>query len=205
MRLLLASGLATAVTLVLFYAMHAMVLGPAELQQSAKEQAVVDFVRLKENSETQLKERRRKEPPKPQQPTLPDTAVAQQSTQVQSLQIDFPDVAADLSVSNQSFLGDAVVGMGMGDSEVLPLVKVQPQYPRRALRARQEGYVTARLSITPEGTVDDVEVIDSKPPGVFEREAVMALYRYKFKPKMVDNKPVAQTATQTIEFKLGDN
>lgn len=205
MRLLLAALVASGVTLVLFYAMHHMVSGPAELRQSASERAVVDFVRLKENSETQLKERRKKQPPKPQQPAMPELAVAQQSTQVQTLQIDIPDVSADLSVSNQSFLGDALVGMGMGDSEVLPLVKVQPQYPRRALRARQEGYVTARLSITPEGSVDDVEVIDSNPPGVFEREAVMALYRYKFKPKMVDNQPVAQTATQTIEFKLGDS
>jgi len=51
--------------------------------------------------------------------------------------------------------------------------------------------------------VDDVEIIDAQPRGVFEREARRALFRYKFKPKMEDGKPVGQIATQTIEFNLG--
>ena len=108
-------------------------------------------------------------------------------------------------MAQQSLLGDAVVGFGFGDSDVIPLVRMNAVYPQRALRQKIEGFVTARLQISPEGTVETVEIIEAEPRGVFEREAIRALYRYKFKPKMENGRPVAQTATQTIEFKLGDS
>jgi protein TonB len=45
-------------------------------------------------------------------------------------------------------------------------------------------------------------VIDANPKGVFEREAIRAAWRYKFKPKLVDGKPVEQVATLPFEFNL---
>lgn len=203
LRLPLAFAVAAAVSLGLFFAMHAMVSGPGELSKKKEQSTYIDFVRLKKDTETRLKERRKKEPPKPKKPQLPDTSVSQQNVAMQQVPFNMPDVATDLSLSNQSFLGDAVVGMGFGDSDVIPLVRMNPVYPSKAKSRKLEGYVTARLKINPEGTVDDVEVIEAKPRGVFEREAIRALYKYKFKPKMDGGKPVAQTATQTIEFSLG--
>jgi len=204
-RLLVALIAASGVSLALFFGMHSMVTADADLNKNSKERTVVDFVRIKQDSQTRVKERRKKQPPKPKKPTIPKTESVQQQndTPMQQIPINMPDVAADLSLSNKSFLGDAVVGMGFGDSDVIPLVRQNPVYPPKALSRKIEGYVTARLQITPEGTVDDVEIIEAKPRGVFEREAIRALYRYKFKPKMLDGKPVEQTATQTIEFSLG--
>jgi protein TonB len=203
MRLVIALVLAAVVSLLLFFAMHSMVSGPAELNNERRDSTFLDFVRLKQDSQTQTKERRKKEPPKPKKPQLPQTAVSQQNVDMQKLPVSMPDVALDLELSNQSFLGDATVGMGFGDSDVIPLVRQNPVYPEKAKRRKIEGYVTARLAINPEGTVDDVEIIDAQPRGVFEREARRALFRYKFKPKMEDGKPVGQIATQTIEFNLG--
>lgn len=203
MRLVIALALAAVVSLLLFFAMHSMVSGPAELNNERRDSTFLDFVRLKQDSQTQTKERRKKEPPKPKKPQLPQTAVSQQNVDIQKLPVSMPDVALDLELSNQSFLGDATVGMGFGDSDVIPLVRQNPVYPEKAKRRKIEGYVTARLAINPEGTVDDVEIIDAQPRGVFEREARRALFRYKFKPKMEDGKPVGQIATQTIEFNLG--
>ena len=202
-RNLLALLAAGGVSLGLFFAMHSMVSGPADLAKNKSESTYIDFVRVKQDSQTQLKERRKKEPPKPKKPQLPKTSVSQQNVQTQKMPFNMPQVEADLALSNQSFLGDAVVGMGFGDSDVIPLVRQNPVYPEKAKRRKIEGYVTARLDINPEGSVEDVEIIDSKPRGVFEREARRALFRYKFKPKMQDGKPVGQVATQTIEFTLG--
>lgn len=204
-RIGLAMLAALALTLALFWVMHRMVSGPAELQRLDQDRAVVDFVRLKQDSQTELKERRRPEPPKPQKPRLPQESVTEQAVNMQQMSFNLPDISPDLSVSQQSLLGDAVVGMGFGDSDVIPLVRMNAVYPQRALRQKIEGFVTARLQINPEGTVDDVQIVDAQPRGVFEREAIRALYKYKFKPKMENGRPVAQTATQTIEFKLGDN
>lgn len=204
-RLIPSALLATGVSLMLFFGMHLMVSPQGDVQRQDSRQAVIDFVRLKKDSRTQLKERRKKEPPKPKKPQMPDTAVSnQQPMAMQSIPFTAPSIAADLGVSSQSFLGDATVGMGFGDSDVIPLVRMDATYPRKALSRKIEGYVTARLSINPQGTVDDVDVLDAKPRGVFEREAVKALYKYKFRPKMVDGKPIEQQAVQTIEFNLGD-
>ncbi|UZK03631.1 energy transducer TonB [Venatoribacter cucullus] len=199
---LLASAL---FTLGLFWVMHRMVSGPAELQRPDQDRAVVDFVRLKQDSQTELKERRKPEPPKPQKPKLPQESVSQQDVPMQQIPFKVPQVTPDLSLSQQSLLGDAVVGLGFGDSDVIPLVRMNAVYPQRALRQKIEGFVTARLQITPEGTVESVDIIEAQPRGVFEREAIRALYKYKFKPKMENGRPVEQTATQTIEFKLGDS
>lgn len=199
---LLASAL---FTLGLFWVMHRMVSGPAELQRPDQDRAVVDFIRLKQDSQTELKERRKPEPPKPQKPKLPQESVSQQDVPMQQIPFKVPQVTPDLSLSQQSLLGDAVVGLGFGDSDVIPLVRMNAVYPQRALRQKIEGFVTARLQITPEGTVESVDIIEAQPRGVFEREAIRALYKYKFKPKMENGRPVAQTATQTIEFKLGDS
>ena len=144
---LLASAL---FTLGLFWVMHRMVSGPAELQRPDQDRAVVDFVRLKQDSQTELKERRKPEPPKPQKPKLPQESVSQQDVPMQQIPFKVPQVTPDLSLSQQSLLGDAVVGLGFGDSDVIPLVRMNAVYPQRALRQKIEGFVTARLQITPE-------------------------------------------------------
>jgi len=149
MRLVIALVLAAVVSLLLFFAMHSMVSGPAELNNERRDSTFLDFVRLKQDSQTQTKERRKKEPPKPKKPQLPQTVVSQQNVDMQKLPVSMPDVALDLELSNQSFLGDATVGMGFGVSDVIPLVRQNPVYPEKAKRRKIEGYVTARLAINP--------------------------------------------------------
>lgn len=191
-------------TLGLFWLMQQMVAGPDSNAQIDQNSTFIDFVRLKQDSETRRKDRHKAEPPKPQKPKLPKQSVNEASTPTPQMAVNMPQLDLDLSISQQSLLGDAVVGMGFGDSDVIPLVRMSAQYPQRAIRQKIEGYVTARLQINAEGTVDNVEIVEAQPRGVFEREAVRALYRYKFKPKMEDGKALEQQAIQTIEFKLGD-
>jgi protein TonB len=93
-------------------------------------------------------------------------------------------------------------GISVADAEVAPLVRPPAVYPARAKMRNIEGTVTARLTIRPDGTVGNVEIINAEPPGVFDREAMRAMYRYRFSPKMVDGEAVSQTATQTLEFTL---
>jgi protein TonB len=76
------------------------------------------------------------------------------------------------------------------------------QYPSKAKRRNIEGFVKARLEVNTLGTVDSVDIVDSKPKGVFERSAIRALYKYKFKPQMIDGKPQAQTVIQTLDYVL---
>ena len=93
--------------------------------------------------------------------------------------------------------------MSAFDTDVIPLVQIRPAYPRSAKQARIEGYVTMSVTIRPDGTVSDVEVIKAEPRRLFDKSAKSAMLRWKFRPKIVDGQPVSQQAEQTIEFKLG--
>ncbi len=58
------------------------------------------------------------------------------------------------------------------------------------------------LVINPDGTVRDAKVTDAQPRGVFERSAIAAILKWKFKPRVIDGQPVEQSATQTLNFTL---
>ncbi len=87
-------------------------------------------------------------------------------------------------------------------SNVRATYKTAPKYPKRASRRRQEGWVKVQFIITAAGTVKSPFVVASKPSGVFNKEALRAIRRWKFKPKLINGQRVAQRAVQTIKFKL---
>ncbi|MEN9464402.1 MAG: hypothetical protein RL217_583 [Pseudomonadota bacterium] len=199
---------AAAFTLGLFWVMQQMISGSGQQEQTESNRTMVDFVRLQQESRTELKERHKSEPPKIQKPQIPEQSLnSSSSASLPALHTGLSAGALDMSISHNSLLGDATVsgsGMGFGDSDVMPLVRMNAQYPQRAIRQKIEGYVTARLFINGEGSVDNVEILDAQPSGIFEREAIRAMYKYKFKPKMENGRAQPQTATQTIEFKLAE-
>ena len=58
------------------------------------------------------------------------------------------------------------------------------------------------FTITEAGTVKDPRVIDADPPRVFNREALRAILKWKFKPRIIDGVAVERPATQTLDFTL---
>lgn len=202
MKLVLAFLCSIFVTASIFAVMNTMVSSDGEGNVQQGSQTVIDFVRLKQDSESRIKEREKKEPPKPKKPPIPPQQTAQQNTPMKQIAMRMPNISPDLSLANKSLLGDAQVGMGFGDGDVIPLVRMPAQYPSKAKRRNIEGFVKARLEVNAQGTVDSVEIVEAKPRGVFERSAIRALYKYKFKPQMIDGKPQPQTVTQTLEYTL---
>lgn len=205
MKLLLAFVFSVLVTGLIFAIMNTMVSTDGSNNVSQNDQTVIDFIRLKQDSESRTKTRDKKEPPKPKKPPMPPEQVAQQSTPMKQIAMRMPDVTPDLSLANKNLLGDAQIGMGFGDGDVIPLVRMPAQYPSKAKRRNIEGFVKARLEVNSKGTVDSVEIVEAKPRGVFERSAIRALYKYKFKPQIIDGKPQPQTVTQTLEYTLEKN
>lgn len=202
MKLILAFLASLLVTAGIFAVMNSMVSTDGAKNSNQGEQTVIDFIRLKQDTETRVKERERKEPPKPKKPPVPPQQVAQQNTPMKQISMRLPNITPDLSLANKSLLGDAQIGMGFGDGDVIPLVRMPAQYPNKARRRNIEGFVKARLEVNAQGTVDTVEIIDAKPKGIFERSAIRALYKYKFKPQMVNGKARSQSVTQTLEYTL---
>ena len=86
--------------------------------------------------------------------------------------------------------------------EAVPVFKMEPKYPRKAAKSRIEGWVKVEFTITAKGAVTDAVVIDSRPRRTFDRSAVQSVRKWRFKPRVVDGRPVQRKASQVIEFKL---
>ncbi|MCB1600391.1 MAG: energy transducer TonB [Lysobacterales bacterium] len=80
--------------------------------------------------------------------------------------------------------------------------RVNPSYPAQALRSRTEGWVELSFTITTTGDVEDVEVVNSNPRRVFDRDAARALSQWKFTPRIEGGKAVEAKARQRLEFTL---
>ncbi len=110
---------------------------------------------------------------------------------------------AAASDNGTSASGVAGAGSASGQTSDAVLVKAAaPQYPPNAVRSHQEGWVVVSFTIDTDGRTGDIKVVDAQPRRVFDRAAVDAVQRYRFKPAMKNGEAVASTRQQRIEFKL---
>lgn len=80
---------------------------------------------------------------------------------------------------------------------------VPPEYPPDAYRSRRQGWVEVQFTINADGSVSDAKVVNAEPARMFNTEALNAVRRWTFKPRMVNGKATTEQATRRIEFKLG--
>ena len=89
-----------------------------------------------------------------------------------------------------------------GDRDVIPLVRIAPDYPSEALTQRLEGQVILEFTITAEGTTKDISVVESTSP-IFEQSAIAAVGRWRYSPRIVDGAGVERVGVKTsIRFAL---
>jgi len=207
MRFLVAMVSGVVMALLLFLLMHALIGGRDGFKRPEDTGRVVDFVRVRADEIVQTRERQvPKKPPPPDKPPPPpqlQTQAPQQQVK-QVLDIETPDISV-------GFTGGPVVAAGwqagdnMGDGDIIPIVRIEPSYPRDAALKGIEGYVKVMLTILPDGSVGEARVIEAKPPRIFNREAIRAVLRWKFKPRIVDGQAVSREAEQTIDFNLNQD
>lgn len=75
-----------------------------------------------------------------------------------------------------------------------------PETRAEARRAGTTGWVEVDLSVAQDGSVRAVKVVNSQPKDVFDAPALATARKWRFKPRLVDGKPVAFHAVQKIEF-----
>ena len=182
-RLLIALTLSAAVTLGLFFLMQSLIVNSTPALTTPAVGSVLDFVRVKKEEQIERKERKPQKPPKPDTPPPQMQQPAPEAVAPDAAgggAMDFSaDVGADMTLSG----GLALEG---GDGEYLPIVKVAPVYPRRALQRGIEGFVIVEFTVTTAGTVRDPIVIEANPAGIFEQAAMDAALKFKYKPRVVN-------------------
>ena len=88
------------------------------------------------------------------------------------------------------------------EGEAVPIVRVDPQWPREALMKGTEGYVNLEVHVGADGSVLDAKVTEAAPGRIFIRNAVRAVRRWKFKPRLVDGTAVEFWTKASIVFEL---
>ena len=71
-------------------------------------------------------------------------------------------------------------------SDLVPLVRIQPTYPQRAMERGVEGWVVLRFDVDMYGTVTNAVIEEEQPAGYFSRSALKAISKFRFKPRMVN-------------------
>ncbi len=158
---------------------------------------IVDFVRVKPEETLAKKQRKPEKPPQPEQP--PPDAPKPQNDNIDP-SADAISVA-QVPVSAEMDIGSSF-GLAVSDGDYLPIVKVAPVYPRRALQRGIEGHVIVEFTVTRQGTVRDPFVVESTS-SLLEKAALDAVLKFKYKPKVVDGEPVEVAGVQNkITFQL---
>lgn len=134
----------------------------------------------------------------------PEPTTTESSAERQIAKLGPP--ATSLSGAGRADPSGERVGEQAGDTpaEAVPVVRVDPKYPRKAARAGREGWVKLAFTITPSGGVANVRVVESRPRRVFDRAARRALEQWRFRPQRIDGQARAREAVQVIEFRLAD-
>lgn len=93
----------------------------------------------------------------------------------------------------------AVGAAGAASQPPIPqlIQRPSPRYPPLAERRRIEGEVELEFTIAADGSVTGIEVIRAEPEGIFEREAIGALQRWRYAPPEAPLR-----ARRTLEFRL---
>ncbi|MCS0334855.1 energy transducer TonB [Vibrio diabolicus] len=202
-RLLLALPASLLISVSLFSFMAWMVDKGYQRAPEASEAVRFDMVMVE--NEADVQRRQRSVPEQPEPPQAPEPMdLSQADTQMEPMSQMTPVSALGLNTALEGIAISAPNLKGtMGNQQALPLYRVDPRYPSKALKRRVEGYVIMRFTIDATGRPKDIEVIEAEPQRMFEREAIRALKKWKYQPKVEDGVSIEQFGqTAKVEFKL---
>lgn len=85
----------------------------------------------------------------------------------------------------------------------LIVTKVQPEYPELARKQRIQGEVCLNGVISKDGGVTDIRLISGHP--ALAQAAIDAVKQWKYKPYLLDGRPVEAETQITVNFTLAGN
>ena len=79
------------------------------------------------------------------------------------------------------------------------------QFVRSAIDRGIEGYVIVEFTVTKTGAVKDPVVVEYHPSTIFNKAALAAALKFKYKPRIVNGEPIeVRGVLNKINFELED-
>jgi periplasmic protein TonB len=194
LRYSLGLAFGTAFMLLLFWVLWTLVSVPVDMVEM-RQATRVEFTRMRQDTEAQKKQDEKVQPDKP--PPVPEVP-----------QLNFAKGSVENNVAQltpTTDVGGALSKMKMtagSDRDIVPLVRINPDYPPRALSRGIQGWVIVQFTISATGTVKDAKVVDSSN-SVFNDAALKAIARWRYNPKVEEGVAVERVGVQTkLVFQL---
>lgn len=151
--------------------------------------------------EKEIVEKKEPEPepkpkPKPKQKPKPESKPTQRSSRQQVRQEAITQNIANTAVAPQISENRQYSG------NPSPISRNQPEYPRRALDMRLEGYVIALFDINSDGRVENIRIIEAQPNNIFNRSVINAMKTWKYKPIVAKNLKIKIVFNRDRSIKL---
>lgn len=175
------------VTLSLFWVMQYLIASADSSLAEAQRGTFVDFVRVKKSEVIDRKQIKPRKPPPPQAPPPepPAPKLDELTPSADKIAISAVPVETDIDLSAGGF------SLGVGEGDYLPIVKVAPIYPRRAVTRGVEGFCIVEYTVTRAGTTRDARVLpDQCTSSLFEKASVAAAMKFKYKPRVINGNAV---------------
>jgi protein TonB len=184
--------LGVVITAGLFWFMqYLIVTADRELNEGASGH-LIDFVRLKRDESIQRRQLKPKKPPPPDAPPPqpPTPQLENLNPNAEKIAIQSAPVETDIEMSGG-------FSLGVGEGDYLPIVKVAPIYPQRALSRSIEGYCVVQYVVTKNGTIRDPFVVEDQcTSSLFHRASIQAAMKFKYKPRVIDGAAVEVPGVQ---------
>ncbi len=211
------------ITLFLFQVMQILIAPPDEIPRpppSVNRVEIIEIQPVEEDSTSQEASSAAppSAPPPPSLPSLSNLSIPVQQAPSVNVSMPQPEISADIGTGQsfgKAFGGFGTAGSGSGKDDfgsgkgfkgkpLVPLSTARPQIPESAYRKGIEGWVEVVYTVTGEGRVVDIKILDAEPKGVFEAAAVESIAEWLYPRHYVNGKPVARQVKQKVEFKLSD-
>lgn len=199
-RLLAGLVLGLAITAGLFWMMQYLIERADYVMEEQPMRATLEFVRVKRDETIRPHEPEITKPPPPEpEPKRPELNMGDPNTG-----ITVPDLGRPHIPVRDDFGPEEFGGFGEGD--YLPIVKIEPIYPRRALAQGVEGHCVVQYTVTGHGTVRDPIVVASQCTNpLFRQVSVDAVLKFKYKPRVIDGVAVEVPGVQNkFTFRITD-
>lgn len=198
-RLPVSFSLSLLLSALMFWTLWSMIhigMNVVEMQKATR----IEFTRMRKDTEVESKREEKIELERPLvTPEIPQMSFA--SGGVENIVANTIPV-----IDTRGAMTGINLGAGGSDRDVIPLVRINPDYPQRAMSRSIEGWVIVQFTITAAGTVKDAKVVDADPKGIFDDAAVKAILRWRYNPKVVEGVAVERVGLQiklTFELEEG--
>ena len=209
LRAVIAVVLGALVAFGLLFLMQALIATGQQAITESESTRIVDFVRVKREERLESKRAKPERPPNPDEPPPEapqpsmdrSTGDGGETHSVQAVH-DAPVPVGDVDIAVTPGFG---IAAGSADGDYLPIVKVAPVYPQRAIDRGIEGYVIVEFTVTKTGAVRDPKVVEYEPSTIFNKAALAAALKFKYKPRIVNGEPIeVRGVLNKITFQLED-